>query len=453
MKLKSNASAILLSVAVSIFFVLIGCGGGGGGGGSDFAPAAPTSADLSLTKTVDIPTPAVDSNVVFTITVTNAGPANATGVIVTDQLPSGFTYVIDDSGAAYNPATGVWSVGSVSAGGSLSLNITATVNDTGNYTNISEITAADQTDPDSVPDNGVPNEDDFASATAAPPSINLSINQIQTDCVTNPGSTDVKAFATVIDQFGDPVTTLTKNNFTVNENQVPLDPNEFDVVFAEQVPIPLSVSIVMDYSTSILESNIMGDMENAVIAFIDLLSAVDRAAIIKFSRIVDTVQGFTDDKVALKNAVTSPFASESDTALYSAVVRGVDRAKVEPNQNRKAVIVITDGRNNSGIETLDDAIQSAVDNDIPVFPVAVGNRIFLPDLERLADETGGILYQATDVNTVEDIYQQIAASLIINQYVISYNSPLTGGSTAILSIGAELNGLSDTDTRQFITCP
>jgi VWFA-related protein len=451
MKLKSNASSILLTFTVAIFLTLTGCGGGGGGGNS--APATPTSADLSLTKTVDVPTPAVDSNVVFTITVTNAGPANATGVIVTDQLPSGFTYVTDDSGGAFNPATGVWSVGSVSAGGSLSLNITATVNDSGNYTNISEITAADQTDPDSEPDNGVPNEDDFASATAAPASINISINQIQTDCVTNPGSTDVKAFATVIDQFGDPVTTLTQNDFTVSEDQIPLDPNDFDVVFAEQIPIPLSVSIVMDYSTSILESNIMEDMENAVIAFIDLLSAVDRAAIIKFSRIVDTVLGFTNDKPALKNAVTSPFVSESDTALYSAVVRGVDRAKVEPNQNRKAVIVITDGRNNAGIETLDDAIQSAVDNNIPVFPIAVGNRIFLPDLERLANETGGILYQATDVNTVEDIYQQIAASLIVNQYVVSYNSSLTGGSTADLTIGAELNGLSDADTRQFITCP
>ena len=50
----------------------------------------------------------------FTITLTNAGPDTATGVQVTDLLPAGLTFVsATPSQGTYNPATGVWTVGTV----------------------------------------------------------------------------------------------------------------------------------------------------------------------------------------------------------------------------------------------------------------------------------------------------------------------------------------------------
>jgi uncharacterized repeat protein (TIGR01451 family) len=48
-------------------------------------------ADLELSKDVNILTPTVGSQVVFTIVVTNTGPGDATGVTVKDLLPSGYT--------------------------------------------------------------------------------------------------------------------------------------------------------------------------------------------------------------------------------------------------------------------------------------------------------------------------------------------------------------------------
>ena len=188
MKLKSRIISLSLLIAASIFLVVVGCGGGGGGGGT--APILPTSADVSLTKTVNNTAPNVDDEVVFTITVSNVGPALATGVVVTDQLPSGFAYVGDNSGGAYNPVTGVWSVGSLAVGANQSLTISATVEPTGTYINLAEVTATN----DVTPNNN------NAGVSAPPPSINVSLNQIQTDCATN----EVTAYATVVDQAETP---------------------------------------------------------------------------------------------------------------------------------------------------------------------------------------------------------------------------------------------------------
>ena len=64
-----------------------------------------------MTKTVDNPTPNVGSNVDFTISLSDLGPGNATGVNVSDVLPAGLTYVSSTaSQGTYNSSTGVWTV-------------------------------------------------------------------------------------------------------------------------------------------------------------------------------------------------------------------------------------------------------------------------------------------------------------------------------------------------------
>ncbi|MCB0614256.1 MAG: DUF11 domain-containing protein, partial [Phaeodactylibacter sp.] len=82
--------------------------------------------DLELEKSVNNLTPNVGDNIIFTIVATNQGPSDASGVIVTDQLPAGFIFVSSDS--AYNAGTGAWTIGNLASGASVTLNITVTVN-------------------------------------------------------------------------------------------------------------------------------------------------------------------------------------------------------------------------------------------------------------------------------------------------------------------------------------
>lgn len=87
-----------------------------------------SGADLSVVKSVDHTTANVGQTMVYTIVASNAGPAAATDAVVHDALPSGLTYVSDDSGGAYATSTGNWNIASLPSASSTALHITATVN-------------------------------------------------------------------------------------------------------------------------------------------------------------------------------------------------------------------------------------------------------------------------------------------------------------------------------------
>ena len=128
------------------------------------APVTVTlDADLSLDLGVDNATPLINDNITFTITLTNDGPNNAPQSAVTDLLPSGLTYISSTpSQGSYTSATGLWDIGAISNGGSVTLDITARVDSTAGIINTAELTASDQPDPDSTPNNHDPDEDDQA---------------------------------------------------------------------------------------------------------------------------------------------------------------------------------------------------------------------------------------------------------------------------------------------------
>jgi uncharacterized repeat protein (TIGR01451 family) len=140
---------------------------------------SPRVADLSLTKTVDNPRPPVGSQVTFTITVNNAGPDSANGVEVTERLPQGLTYVSHVAAqGAYNPASGLWEIGTLPNGAVTTLQITATVTGVGPYTNQAQISRSNEFDPNSTPGNGcqVP-EDDCAQVTLRGAQADLSVSK------------------------------------------------------------------------------------------------------------------------------------------------------------------------------------------------------------------------------------------------------------------------------------
>lgn len=124
--------------------------------------ARPTTADLSLTNTVNNDTPTIGDNVAFTITVRNDGPDDAPGVAATAMLPSEFSFVSSaPSVGFYDAASGLWTIGALMNGDEVTMTLIAVAQKIGAVRLDAEITAADANDPDSTPDNGIDDEDDF----------------------------------------------------------------------------------------------------------------------------------------------------------------------------------------------------------------------------------------------------------------------------------------------------
>ena len=104
-------------------------------------------------------TPDEGDTVTFDITVTNSGPITATNVDLTDLLPAGLTPTALNGGitqGSYNPATGLFSIGTLAVGQSATLTLEGTVDagQGGNViTNITTAATGDQVDPSTVGDD------------------------------------------------------------------------------------------------------------------------------------------------------------------------------------------------------------------------------------------------------------------------------------------------------------
>ena len=111
------------------------------------------SANLSVSKSVDEPSPQEGERVTFTVTVTHNGPRAATGVVVSDVIPSGLTLQsATPSDGAYSTGSGDWTLASSLASGATATLMLVTVVDAGTagstITNVATVTASDQADPD-----------------------------------------------------------------------------------------------------------------------------------------------------------------------------------------------------------------------------------------------------------------------------------------------------------------
>jgi len=151
------------------------------------------STDIAVSKTVDKATPNLGSDVVFTVTASNVGANAASNLRLADLLPATMALVgASPSQGSYDPATGLWYVGSLAAGASAKLLVTATATQSGVQTNQACVYALDQSDSNSA--------NNCASATITPQVADLRVTQT-VDSAT-PGSGTNVTFTVTLSNLG-----------------------------------------------------------------------------------------------------------------------------------------------------------------------------------------------------------------------------------------------------------
>jgi uncharacterized repeat protein (TIGR01451 family) len=146
-------------------------GPGGNGGSILFS-------DLAVSKTASSTSVNSGSNFSYTVTLTNNGGSDATGVTLSDTLPAEVTYVSAvASQGSYNPTTGLWTIGALANTdvATLTLNVKATiVSAVTVVTNTAGNPGLDQADPVSA------NDSDSVDITINPAPDILTLKSVQT---------------------------------------------------------------------------------------------------------------------------------------------------------------------------------------------------------------------------------------------------------------------------------
>jgi Ca-activated chloride channel family protein len=280
--------------------------------------------------------------------------------------------------------------------------------------------------------------------------LHVRINQVEIACP----SGVVTAYVSVTDQVGYPVTGLIKDDFLIKETGGYAGPPK-DANYVEN-NAALSVALAMDYSRSVtLDPDKVSDMKEAAVSFVNQLGIEDEAEFITFTSEPTIVQPFTSDHNLLLSAIDTPWDTRFlGTAIYDAGIKAVEETELR-SKDRKAVVLMTDGKDTQSKEGVDDLIEYALLKNVPLFPVGLGDNVNDVDLKKLADSTGGQYYAASKSDNLRNVYQQLADVLLSYQYILTYNTGLANATTADLTVEATLPSTTITgrNTRSISSCP
>lgn len=140
-----------------------GCGTGTVQGNPTTVFVSNTSADVSLQSRVSNRTPNVGDEVEYTLTLTNDGPQDATGVEITSRLPAGLAFISATAGSlTLTDSLLRGNIGTISAGGVTELRYKARVTRGGIFATATQVSDSQTPDPDSQPNSGTGDGQDDA---------------------------------------------------------------------------------------------------------------------------------------------------------------------------------------------------------------------------------------------------------------------------------------------------
>jgi len=234
-------------------------------------------------------------------------------------------------------------------------------------------------------------------------------------------STLVLIPVTVTDPMNRFVTGLEKENFKIFEDKKEQSISQFSSEDA-----PLSIGVIFDCSGSM--GHKLEKSRLAVAQFFKTANPEDEFFLVQFNDSADLIQPFTRNLEEIQNRLTFT-QSKGRTALLDAIYLGLHEMKKAKNA-RKALLVISDGGDNSSRYTETEIRNLVKEADVQIYAIgiyeAIAARGRTPEeasgqglLTDIAEVTGGRQYPVDNVNELPDIAGKVGVELR-NQYVIGY---------------------------------
>jgi len=246
---------------------------------------------------------------------------------------------------------------------------------------------------------------------------------------------EVVCATTVIDKDGHLIANLPKSAFTVYEDK---EPQKFTM---KREDVPVSLGLIIDNSGSMRDKH--KKVETAAIVLVEASNKEDEEFVVNFN---DTPyldlpheKEFTNDIEELKEALAR-IDARGGTAMRDAVNVSIVHLKEKARRDKKVLVVVTDGVDNSSIISLEALVKEAQQSGVLIYAVGLLTEEDRNDAKRakreldsLTEATGGRAFYPRELADVERIAQEVAHD-IRNQYTIAYtpsNTALDGSFRSI----------------------
>ena len=230
---------------------------------------------------------------------------------------------------------------------------------------------------------------------------------------------EVVLHATVVDAQNHLVTDLSQDKFEVYE-----DGKLQKVTSFRRESVPVALGILIDNSGSMLPKR--AKVNEAALQLVDASQQEDRVFVVNFGEDAFLDQDYTQDVGKLRAALQR-VETRGSTALYDAVIAGVDHLNQTSQMQKKVLLVVTDGGDNASRATFQETLRKLQSKNGPVlYTIALeqnerrdeSNR---RSLRTLSEQTGGTAFFPSSLDQVQSIASEIARD-IRSQYVIGYRS-------------------------------
>jgi VWFA-related protein len=263
-------------------------------------------------------------------------------------------------------------------------------------------------------------------ASTSPPAASRSGNsQKPNDTTFVTTVNEVPVVFTVTDKHNHYVRDLNQSDFKVVDDGRPVE----DIrSFRRETDLPLRVGLLIDSSASVRDR--FRFEQKSAIEFMNqtIRPRYDQAFVLGFDSSLEITQEFTDESELLSKGIRSLRLGNS-TRLYDALYYACRERMLKKQESiavRKAIVLITDGDDNSSHTTREEAIDMALRANVIVYTISTNysgdseSRKYNKILERIAEATGGQLYEPFQVTDVSNAFAQIQADLR-SQYVLAYH--------------------------------
>jgi Ca-activated chloride channel homolog len=230
----------------------------------------------------------------------------------------------------------------------------------------------------------------------------------------------INVFVTVTDDKGSPVGGLTKENFTLKEDDQP----QTIKVFEKDSALPLSIALAIDTSLS-TRHDLPLEQASAKRFAHDIIRPVDALSVYAFSEFVhESAAGYTADLRRIDESIDHLRVGAA-TALYDAIYlasRALDRRK-----GRKVMVLISDGDDTISRFDYKQAVRAAEEAEAIVYSIIIvpiessagretgGEHALI----QLSEDTGGKYYYATSLSDLDEAFHKISDELR-TQYLLAY---------------------------------